>query len=418
MIKKLLFAFCLGFPQIAMAGYPVYVDGMVSEVGRPYFPRTAKLITDGVDASLNKHLRDKISPSGFSIEKMISEQTALLINQFKAVLEQNKRAVEAQQQFSYDTTIAKEKIRALDSVQPAPDACGSVITGVLSGSAQASKQAGKAKVKADLERRNSSPGRKAGGGSSAAETVAEHNKYCDPKDPGCDNRATPFASDRGILRNVSIINADMSSSSLLDGAGNEGKNILSYTPNQQATANAFITHITTGAVTPRVLSDEEADTPAGRMYTAKMIEYNSLRDGITAPLRLIAASRRPDENSGRIANAIISNSSDDVGGYVKAEINRIQQHTGYSGISPADIMRIQVMRRTSNPNWYRAVATQSLDANIKELVYMTALMLDMMYQKYRDDEADKIPAAIHAMELVKSRMLPELQRIDHQIAKN
>lgn len=385
----------------------------LSDTNTLVIPKAANTIVEGVDSALERRLRERISGMGGSdtLKGLIEKQTGYLSDVMKSGIEQAAKISTTQQQFDMNLKKAEKATEVAKTTQPAPLTCASMTTAAGAVIMSAGQNANEAKVAAANTARNNRPYRRAGGGASAADVVTEHNKYCANGDPTCDPKNTVKARLGG--NDVTLADADKKVDTLLKGAGNDGVSVLTYTKDQEEAATAFLTNIQHGAVTPRRLTKDESNTPAGKVYNAKMIEYDAVVDASGGALKSILASRLVGPGSDLWSKYMAEASKGDVGESTLKMLKEIESHTGQKGVSPADMLRIEVARRSQNPKWMTSITTASSDTMLlRELVIMQALSLQMQYNKLRQDEGTSVLNSMQALETVKQRMLPELRKLE------
>jgi len=406
----------------AVAVYDAAVNASVIQTNT-LIPQSAQTIIQGLDRSFEQRLRERIVGVGGSdtLKGLIEKQTGYLSDLIKANTEQSAKMFTEQQEFQMNLKKAEDASAVAKNAQPSPLTCASMTTAVASTSIMSVGQSANNSVIESKHASRANRGyRRAGGVAAAVDVLTEHNKYCAKGDPTCtpdkaylNKKAAPGAPPG------SLEDADKNVKTLLSGAGNDGVDILTYTPEQVDAALAFITNVKEGSLTPRRLNQSESETPAGRIYNAKLIEYDAIKSASSYSLDSILASRMPAPSSELWVKYMMQSANGDSGEKIKDMLSKIKSHTGSDKISPADILRVEILRRSANPQWMLDIQKASSDTMLlRELVIMQALSLQMQYEKLRRDEAASVLNSMQALELVKQRMLPELRKLETSVVSN
>lgn len=417
------------FPTFASAITPVLIDAItpnvlfpiMSERGVAYFPATANTIIQGVNAGTEASTTAQTTLLQSYIRDMNSVATQNSHTEVKATIEAAKEKMIA------DTNLkVKDDQQALaKAATPAPATCSIRTDSANFGVIAAASRVELAALNSSTARKMHYGARAQGGSSSSVALMQLHESmYCDP----ATSKTCPIGSKPaldGTSNPRPLIDADKRVSSLLQGANNssddkgQGQDVMTYTRPQLEAAKAYVDNVTIGAVTPRQISASEAATPAGKVYLAKQLEYEAVLDASRAGLDEIIVSRTPIYGSSDLTKNMVQNASKKSGEYIKTELAKIKNRTGSGDISTADLMRIEVGRRSGNVGWMEEMqSTLSPQALQKEQIYLLALIAKMMYAQRMNEERMTVMQSIQASDMIRTRLVPELQRIDKSVIAN
>jgi len=307
-----------------------------------------------------------------------------------------------------DVNIAKntEKAKAVMQVQPSPDACGSR---TIANYSESMRQAAIAVTRGMGASASARAKHAQDSETQAASVLTLHKeKYCDGAvDPACRGAR---AADNG--RGEQMKNADAQASSLLSGAGdyNRSEN-LTYTDEQKKAALAYIDNTTDATDQPKKLSEREAETDSGRSYEGLRLVYESRISMARQSLFAILGSRLPVQNSGEILSRMQETATGGVGGsgaWMQERLASLKKGSVRQNISQMELLKLDIDRRYSNPDWYAAIGKASDSSLLREMVLMQATFLNMEYMKLRDREVSAAIAAQQAMESIRAEIKPRL----------
>ena len=258
---------------------------------------------------------------------------------------------------------------------------------------------------------------KAGGSREQLNEVVENHRiyYCDPAtDPLRCNGHTPVKTYSKEGNVVNMPDADSSSKSLFDGAGN-GEHIsnLTYVPEQMDAAGAYINSTISAGDTPAALSPAEAKTDEGQVYQGLKLAYESRISLSREVLLEIQGSRAPIAGSDQLLNNMLETTSSDYGmkDYLQHRINEIKKFNWFSRaaqVSSLELLDIQVKGRSDNPGWLAYINNAEKDQIAKEQAVMMSLMLRMQYMQLRQNEKTAALLAISSAEAAKANLLPKI----------
>jgi hypothetical protein len=185
-------------------------------------------------------------------------------------------------------------------------------------------------------------------------------------------------------------NADIQMGSVIDGASANAaaskKTVLTgvapYTYSQAdlSASYAYLQNVVSGTVPPTTPKSIEG-TEKGKEYTAKRHQILAQSSAITQVMGDIISRRSPVANLGDMAATVFNDNT-------------------LSGkkISWMSMIKMDVDRRYSNPDWFLKTNTLPPEAILKEIVYMQALALNMQFAQIRQGENLEI---LGAMQLAK-----------------
>lgn len=174
---------------------------------------------------------------------------------------------------------------------------------------------------------------------------------------------------------VTLENADVRASSLIDGAqtrGNESKISYSFNPEQLAAANAYMRNIT-NPIALRELKPAESRTEEGRKYFA-------LRDAHAARLNLSArpAHEWMSDKTKDVGTIPILKAMLDGGGaaaqYLAKQLPKEAPDWSTQGISFQQLMKFEADRRYKNVDWIKEIANTSDPLTLEREHLMIASM--------------------------------------------
>lgn len=258
---------------------------------------------------------------------------------------------------------------------------------------------------------------KAGGSREQLNEVVDNHRiyYCDPAtDPLRCNGHVPAKMYSKDNKPVTMPDADSSSKSLFDGAGN-GDHIsnLTYVPEQMDAAGAYINTTIAAGDTPAALSPAEAKTDEGQVYQGLKLAYEARISLSREVLLEIQGSRAPIAGSDQLLNNMLETTSSDYGmkDYLERRINEIKKFDWFSKaaqVSPIELLDIQVKSRSDNAGWLAYINNADRDQVVKEQAVMMSLMLRMQYMQLRQSEKTAALQAISSAEAAKANLLPKI----------
>lgn len=420
-MKKLSLCFLLALFAPIRAGAVAVVDSplLAATQAAATANATGHTATAAATAALPAALIAGVTPRskpdislGMVIQSGFNDLILQLTQSYGATAQMTAEVAVKEAKATNQRDINKLNTITIQNQTPAANTC---ITRTMAAAAEAVGAANKV-AQADMlkkfERKMHGGARASGGSASAAAKVEDHTPYCNKE---TDNACESNASDPDML------DADKKVESILYGAGNAEKasGVLTYTEKQKKAAESAKDNIMSGAETPRMLSKAEANTPAGVLYRAKSIEYETLLSAAHEPILAVLASRSSTPESSQITAVMRKNVDGDSGKWVIAELDKIRSKTGKNEISSADLLRIEIGRRVDNPGWMKDIqAANNSTTLMRELVFMQALSLKMQYAAYLSGESKAILDGSQAANNVRQRLLPELKALERSTMTN
>ncbi len=191
---------------------------------------------------------------------------------------------------------------------------------------------------------------------------AHLERYAGPQDArlGYNQKISTFA------------NADINATSLFDGAGNVDRG-LTQSKDDQVAARRFVENALWPFKTPS-LSADVARTKSGREYHAAQLAEAAAMSMPVHAVTTIMGDRVPVAGLGAAFSKIYST----IG---------VAQPNLDAGVSVAELMRFEAVRRHANPQWYVDVAAmQTANQISKEQLYISALIAYQNQRAYEQGE--------------------------------
>lgn len=258
-------------------------------------------------------------------------------------------------------------------------------------------------------------GRSSGGSSSAANAANTHHElYCDPKtDVAC-----PAAHPNELGGKMD--NADVNVESITSGVGGTDASRRILTPEQVAAAKIFTENATAGGFAPRRLSAAEMDTPKGKLYEAKRLDYEATASVSRKILGDNVAYITPSEGSQAIMKTILDGAKGTQSeAYIKREVNSLNSlPSPITGkISPARLIELEATRRFLDEGWYKDIQSADQVTLLREMAHMMASNLYMQHQQAMREEVSAINTAMTAKSSLK-KLQEELITMDNSMSVN
>lgn len=357
------------------------------------------------------------NPGGisFPINKVaiaIGENTVAVIRELQAAITgQNAELLKTQLSAGGDTLKQIAKVVANSVAQIPPSACSARIV-----AAQRQAAANNAMLGSNAGQSRAIAGMRAttgGGGVQSAKLVSEVDaKYCTKAtNPNCQNTGAVPTSPGSDLKDAHLNVATLlNGAAIKDPANPDGSEKLTFRDsNLQNAARAYIDTVMRGVDTPRMLSQSEVKTPGGQEYEALRIVYLAKVSSAQYTFENLYASRLPLPNSAKM----VAQLEQSVGnaGYLSRFFSNLKSSFG-ADVSEAELMKLNVSMRTSNPDWYSAIQQMETPALLRELLMVEANRQAMEYHAMRAGELQAIHSAEQTLESVKNNLAPALKKAE------
>lgn len=268
---------------------------------------------------------------------------------------------------------------------PAPNDCdtatiGSVIGGAQSAAGASAIQMAQASGASDLVSKSQA--------GDAQSMVTQHlTSYCGPED---------VQQQRGCGLS-SLPNADITATSLLTGATNPAnpKQSFTYTDQQMQAAKDYMNNSINPIKSP-VIDPQLEKTPQGRAYIAMQYAEQAKLSLPQTVMSEILGMRQKVAGLGTMAKRIWSTIAPSYAANVGSDISYLE------------MLKLDVDRRYSNPDWYVQMAGASPEAVSREQAYMQALQIHLAFETFQQNERIEALLAQMVSDQAKRTMEPQL----------